>query len=191
MKVDITDAFENLKKGNVILCPTDTVWGLSCDATNNSAVQEIIKIKQRSEDKSFIILVSSLDMLGRYVHSFPNFAVDLIEMTSEPLTIIFPRGEKLSKFVINSDESVAIRLIKSNSEESKFCFDLIRKFNKPIVSTSANISGMPAPKKYSEIDSLVVSQVAYAVPYFTTSKSQRSPSKIIKLNEDNTFKIIR
>ena len=191
MKIEFTEAIDQLKSGNILLCPSDTVWGLSCDATNDQAVQKIIELKQRPPIKSFIVLVHSLDMLGRYVHSFPNFAMDIIEFSEQPLTVIFPKGEKLSKLVINEDHSVAIRLVKPINEEANFCIELIRKFNKPIVSTSANISGEPAPGNFSEIKPEIRLGVDFIIPYFQNNNTKRQASKIIKLNEDNTFKLIR
>jgi L-threonylcarbamoyladenylate synthase len=191
MKLDNMQALSELKEGNVILAPTDTVWGLSCDATNDAAVKKILEIKQRPASKSFIVLVHSLDMMGLYIHSFPNLATDLIEFSETPLTLIFPRGEKLSREVINIDGSVAVRLVKPVNEEAKFCHELIRKFNKPIVSTSANISGEVSPMNFMEIKDEIKAGVDYIVPYFHNNLSKRKPSKIIKLNEDGTFKLIR
>jgi L-threonylcarbamoyladenylate synthase len=191
MKYQFDEALDCLKKGGVLLCPTDTIWGLSCDATNEQAVQKITALKQRSTEKSFIILVNSLDMMGLYIDSFPPFAVDLIELSDKPLTVIFPKGVKLAPSVINTDGSVAMRFVNSSHEEAQFCNQLIRKFNKPIVSTSANLSGEPSPRYYSEIDPVLREGVDYQVPYFRDSHTPRKPSGIIKLNEDGTFKVIR
>ena len=191
MMQDTTEAISQLRAGNVILTPTDTLWGLSCDATRDDAVQKVIDIKQRSPSKSFIVLVHSLDMMGLYIQSFPNFAVDLIEFSQTPMTVIFPHGVKLSRHVINEDGSVAIRLVKPINEEAKFCVELIRKFNKPLLSTSINISGEPAPRLFSEIQEEIKAKVDYVVPYFQNNNEAKSASKIIKLNDDGTFKVIR
>jgi L-threonylcarbamoyladenylate synthase len=191
MKIEYTDALHHLKEGHVLLCPTDSLWGLSCDATNDTAVQKIIELKQRPLIKSFIVLVNSLDMLGLYVHSFPNFALDIIEYAENPLTVIFPKGEKLANHVINEDGSVAIRLVKPINDEGKFCCELIRKFNGPIVSTSANYSGDSAPRSFSEISNDIKDKVDFVVPYFQNNNAKKQASKIIRLNEDGTFKVLR
>lgn len=191
MRIEYTDALNNLKDGHTLLCPTDSLWGLSCDATNDTAVQKIIELKQRPLVKSFIVLVNTLDMLSKYVDSFPGFALDIIEYADSPLTIIFPKGEKLANHVTNEDGSVAIRLVKPINDEAKFCCELIRKFNRPIVSTSANFSGDTAPHNFSEISKDIKDKVDFIIPYFHNSSAKRQPSKIIKLNEDGTFKVLR
>ena len=191
MKTDFNETLDCLRSGKVILCPTDTIWGISCDATNAKAVQRIFELKKRAADSSFIVLVNSLDMLGLYINTFPDFAVDLIEFAESPLTIIFPEGVKLAAGVINSDGTVAVRLVNTSTEEGKFCSQLIRYFNKPIVSTSANISGQPAPKVFAEISEEIKTHVDHIVPYFRTNFTERKPSRIIKLEEGGRFKIIR
>jgi len=187
----LEQALDHLGKGHVILCPTDTIWGLSCDAGSESGIEKIIKIKNRTPDKNFIILVDSLDMLGKYVNSFPPFATDLIEYSGSPLTLIFPEAIKLSPKLIHPDGSIAIRLIKPTEEESKYCYELIRKFRKPIVSTSANLSGAPPPVTFDTISKEIKNEVDYIVPYFHSNLKPKKPSRIIKLYEDGTFKIIR
>lgn len=180
-----------LKEGKIMLCPTDTVWGISCDATNADAVNKIIALKKRDENKSFIVLVNSLDMLGLYVDEFPNFAVDIMEFSQQPITVIFPKGVKLAPGVINTDGSVAIRWVKPVTEESKYCSELIKKFRRPIVSTSANISGDPTPIFFNDIQPNIGDNVDFVVPYFHQNRTPRKPSRIIKLNVDGTFKVIR
>lgn len=191
MKFDCTDSLLHLKQGHILLCPTDTVWGISCDATNESAVNKIILLKKRTADKSFIVLVNSLDMLGLYIDSFPNFAVDILEYSELPVTIIFPKGVKLSPNVAKDDGSIAIRLVKPINEEAKFCSELIRKLNKPIVSTSANFSNEATPRTFKEINAVVKTGVDFIVPYFQNNPNLRHPSKIIKMNDDGTFKVLR
>lgn len=191
MKIEYEESLKNLKQGNVILCPTDTIWGLSCDATNADAVNKIIEIKKRNAEKSFIVLVNSLNMLGLYINTFPDFAVDILEYSSDPVTIIFSKGVKLAPGVINEDGSVAIRLVKGTNDESKFCNELIRKFNKPIVSTSANFSGEPSPQFFNAISDGIKEQVDFIVPYFHQATLPKAPSKIIKMNDDGTFKVLR
>jgi L-threonylcarbamoyladenylate synthase len=191
MRLDYNEPVEALKNGKVILCPTDTIWGLSCDATNAEAVHRIYDIKQRPENLSFIVLVSDLDMLGRYISDFPQFATDLIEYASSPLTIIYPKGVKLAEGALNADGSVAMRVVMTETEEGRFCSQLIRNFRKPIVSTSANISGRPSPLKFGEIENEISDAVDYTVPYFHTNLNARKASRIIKLGENGQFKIIR
>lgn len=191
MIYNLDPAITALKDGKIMLCPTDTVWGISCDATNAEAVDKIIALKNRDENKSFIVLVNSLDMLGLYVDEFPNFAVDIIEFSEQPITVIFPKGVKLAPGVINEDGSVAIRWVKPQHEESKYCNALISKFRRPIVSTSANISGEPTPIFFNDIQPSIKDNVDFVVPYFQQNKISRKPSRIIKLNVDGTFKVIR
>lgn len=191
MIYNLDPAITALKDGNIMLCPTDTVWGISCDATNAEAVNKIIALKNRDEQKSFIVLVNSLDMLGLYVDEFPNFAVDIMEFSEQPVTVIFPKGVKLAPGVINMDGSVAIRWVKPQHEESKYCNSLISKFRRPIVSTSANISGDPTPIIFNDIQPAIKDNVDFVVPYFQQNKISRKPSRIIKLNADGTFKVIR
>lgn len=151
---------ETLQHGGTILYPTDTVWGIGCDATNPNACKKLIQIKPRDPSKSFIILVDSLVMLEKYVSRVPEIAYELIEVTTSPLTIIYPNACSLPEIVMSSDESVGIRLVKSG-----FVKELISAFRKPIVSTSANFPGTPAPLEYSEIDHEIMKKVDYAVPF--------------------------
>jgi L-threonylcarbamoyladenylate synthase len=191
MPADYKESLEAIKSGKVILCPTDTIWGISCDATNAEAVKKIFDIKNRPGNASLIVLVHDLDMLGRYIDDFPDFAVDLLGYATTPLTIIFPKGVKLAQSVTAIDGSVAIRVVNTDTEEGRFCSGLIRKMNKPLVSTSANISGKPAPAKFQDIDPEIKDKVDFIVPYFHANFNERKPSRIIKLNDDGTFKIIR
>ncbi len=191
MRFDDTESLDCLNQGKILLCPTDTIWGLSCDATNADAVNKIIELKKRKADKSFILLASSLDMLGRYVDSFPNFAVDIIEFAQYPTTVVFPKGIKLPQLAYSNDGSIAIRMVLPWNEEGKFCSALIRKFKKPILSTSANFSDEPTPKIFKDIPESIKSGVDYIVPYFQQHKIPGVPSRIIKMNDDGTFKILR
>jgi L-threonylcarbamoyladenylate synthase len=143
---DLRSALKVLKEGGVILYPTDTVWGLGCDATNNIAVEKIFSIKKRAESKSLIILVDSESMLERYVKEIPEAADQIIEVSDTPVTIIYPEGKNLAEGVCSEDGSVGIRICND-----EFCNELISRFRKPVVSTSANISGKPTPSFFDEI----------------------------------------
>ncbi|MFA8449264.1 MAG: L-threonylcarbamoyladenylate synthase [Bacteroidales bacterium] len=186
MYKEINTTVEYLKTGKIILYPTDTVWGIGCDATDARAVDRIYALKQRVESKSMIILVDSVEMLSKYVKEVPEVAFELIEQISNPLTIIYPNACRLAKNVIANDGSIAIRLVKH-----EFCSQLIHEFGKPIVSTSANISGMPTPSFFEQISSNITENVDYVVPLFHQKAEQVKPSTIIKLEEGGNYTIIR
>ena len=185
---EINKAIEVLKAGGVILYPTDTIWGLGCDATNAEAADKIFKIKKREESKSLIILIDNENKLNRYLKDIPPLAYDLIDNTDTPLTIIYPGAKGLAPNIINSDGSIAIR-IPLNKDE--FCVKLIEKFGKPIVSTSANISGNPAPISFKYIDKSILDEVDYIVNLRQDETGKNKPSAIIKLEMNGEFKIIR
>ncbi|MBL4568622.1 MAG: threonylcarbamoyl-AMP synthase, partial [Flavobacteriaceae bacterium] len=151
------DIINILSKAKTILYPTDTVWGLGCDATDEVAVSKIYKVKQRAESKSLIILVSSIEMLKKYV-GVPQKAVQIIENSNRPTTIIYKNPRSLANNVIAKDHTVAIRVVKD-----EFCRKLIQQFKKPIVSTSANVSGYPTPKSFSEITRTILEAADYIV----------------------------
>lgn len=182
---DIQYYCDCLEQGGVILYPTDTIWGLGCDATNEEACQKIKTIKNRSENQSFIVLVDSERMLERFVPEFHPVCYDLIDHTEEPLTIIYPTSKNLAATVTGKDGSVGIRITKD-----PFCIKLIQKLKRPIVSTSANISGKPHAKSLSDIDSEIKSKVDCCVED-NHKELNNSPSKIIKIDLDGTVKIIR
>ena len=177
-----------LKKGRTILYPTDTIWGIGCDATNEEAINRIFEVKQRTETKSMIILVDSIDRLLRYIKDFPLNAEELIEYSEKPLTIIYPNAQNLPKNLIADDGSIAIRVTKD-----PFCKELIARFGKPIVSTSANKSGKQAPVNFNAIEKDIVSVVDYVVNLRQNEKAtnQPKPSSIIKLGMKGEFEIIR
>ncbi|MBC35570.1 MAG: threonylcarbamoyl-AMP synthase [Bacteroidetes bacterium] len=175
-----------LKEGKVILYPTDTVWGIGCDATNAKAVEKVYKIKKRVESKSLIILVEDESRLAGYMQDVPDIAYDLIDSVDKPLTVIYPNAKNLAKNVIAEDKSIAIRVVKN-----EFCQELLRQFRKPIVSTSANVSGEPTPVTFHKISQEVKDAVDYVVEVERDSLNQVKPSTIIKLEADGTFKIIR
>ncbi|WP_432710268.1 L-threonylcarbamoyladenylate synthase [Pedobacter sp.] len=186
LKVEIDKALAVLKSGGVILYPTDTVWGLGCDATDEKAVARINEIKGRPADKSFIILLDTDSKLQSYVTEIPDVAYDLIEFAENPLTIIFSGAKNLAKNVINADGSVGIRVVKH-----EFCTPLIQRFRKPITSTSANFSGQPSPSIFDEIDPDLVAAVDYVVDWEQESRVQKKPSTIMKLSPSGQFSFIR
>lgn len=183
---DIRSSIECLRKGGVILYPTDTIWGLGCDATDPVAVEKIFRIKSRSTTRSLIILVDSEGMLERYVREVPEIAWELISVSDSPLTIIYPAGKNLAEGVCNEDGSIGIRICRD-----EFCNNLISSFRKPIVSTSANISGKPSPEYFDEIDEIVKEAVDYAVKYRQDEKIKHPASPVIRLEPDGSIKIIR
>ena len=186
LKTEIDKALNVLKSGGVILYPTDTVWGLGCDATNETAVARINEIKGRSEDKSFIILLDNDSKIQSYVDEVPEVAYDLIEFAESPMTVIFSNAKNLAKNVINSDGSVGIRVV-----QHEFCTQLLQRFRKPITSTSANISGEPTPCTFQEIDQQVLDAVDYVVDWEQNLNEERKSSTIIKLGPSGQFSFIR
>jgi L-threonylcarbamoyladenylate synthase len=183
---DLREALKVLREGGVILYPTDTVWGLGCDATNKEAVEKIFEIKKRKEGQSLIILVNGVTMLERYVREVPKTASMITEFSDGPVTIIYPRGRNLAPGVCAEDGSVGIRITGDD-----FCNQLITLFRKPIVSTSANISNEPAPSDFSEIKETIINSVSYVVKHRRADRKRSSPSPIIKTENDGSFKIIR
>ncbi len=183
---DLKKAVDVLIKGGVILYPTDTIWGLGCDATRQDAVERIFSIKQRDDSKSLIVLVNGFGMLERYVRNIPEIAYQLAEVADKPLTIIYPNGRSLAPGVLGSDGSVGIRICSEG-----FCNELITRFRKPIVSTSANISDTPAPAIFSEIDEVIASSADYVVSCRQSDTTRNTPSSIIKVEDDGVIRIIR
>jgi L-threonylcarbamoyladenylate synthase len=183
---EINNVVKILREGGVILYPTDTIWGLGCDATNDEAVKKIFRIKSRADSKSLIILVDSDNMLGRYVKEVPEIAYELIDVSDKPLTIIYPGAKNLAASVTAEDGSVGIRICSD-----MFCNELIRRFRKPIVSTSANISGEPSPSFYYEIKEKIIQAVDYVVNYKREDRQKNLPSPVIKIELNGTIKIIR
>ncbi|MEX6625843.1 L-threonylcarbamoyladenylate synthase [Tenacibaculum salmonis] len=175
---------EKLEKGKTILYPTDTVWGLGCDATNQNAVNKIYIIKNRAESKSLIILVDSIEMLKEYVDSISDIVLNILKTVEKPTTIIYPNPKNLAKNTIASDNTIAIRIPKDD-----FCLELIKEFGKPIVSTSANISGVPTPKTFSEISKAILQSVDYVVALHQDKITEKS-STILKVN-GNSVNVIR
>ena len=175
-----------MNEGGVILYPTDTIWGIGCDATNEEAVRRVYEIKQRSDSKAMLVLVDSAVKVDFYVQDVPEVAWDLIEVADKPLTIIYSGARNLASNLIAEDGSVGIRV--TNEEFSK---RLCQQFRKAIVSTSANISGQPSPANYSEITEELKSMVDYVVGYRQEEMGHPKPSSIIKLDKGGVIKIIR
>ena len=186
MDEEIKNALAVLHKGGTILYPTDTVWGIGCDARSKEAVNKIFKLKQRAEYKSMVVLVCDEKMVNRYVKEVPAVAWDLIETAEEPLTIIYPDGRMLAENIIAADGSVGIRIVKD-----EFCKTLIHKFGKPIVSTSANVSGEASPHSFNDIKLDIMNKVDYIVNLRQKEVNNTKPSTIIKIAMNGEFKIIR
>ncbi|MBQ2918801.1 MAG: threonylcarbamoyl-AMP synthase [Bacteroidales bacterium] len=198
MKEEMQKALEVLREGGVILYPTDTVWGIGCDATNPEAVAKVYAIKNREDSKSLVLLASDMDMICRYVREVPEMAVQLVEVNDKPMTIIYPgavAGENgcmkadrrlLAYNTVAADGTVGIRIPMMD-----FCQQLVSKLGRPIVSTSANISGEPTPKKFAEISEEIKSAVDYIVDSSLEKGSTGQSSSIIKVGLDYSIEIIR
>jgi L-threonylcarbamoyladenylate synthase len=186
MTDDIKAALGVLQKGGIILYPTDTIWGLGCDACNEAAVQRIYDIKNRIDSKSMLVLMEIAALIERYVEEVPDIAYDLIELTDKPLTIIYDKAKNLAKNLISDDGSIGIRITSE-----VFSKELIRRFKRPIVSTSANISGKPSPACYAEIEPKIIDSVDYVVKFRQEDPTKSVPSSIIKLGKSGEIKIIR
>jgi len=183
---EINNCLKVLRKGGTILYPTDTIWGIGCDATNRKAVDKVYKIKKRLESKSLIVLLDDIKKISAYVDQVQDIAKALVETVESPLTIIYPGAKNLAKNLIAEDGSIAIRIINN-----EFCSTLIREFRKPIVSTSANISGQPAPLIFKCVPQEIVSQVDYIVKIDQEDIRETKPSTIVKIQQNGEFEIIR
>ena len=185
MQQDLKNCIEHLKNGGLILYPTDTLWGIGCDANNEEAVKKIYALKRRVDSKSLICLVADERMLSKYIKEIPEVALDILDVSESPTTIIYDAPQNVASNLIASDNSIAIRI-----PDDEFCFQLLRKFNGAIVSTSANISGEPSPKSFSEISHEILKGVDYVVNLHREKKSSK-PSSIIKLSNAGLVTIIR
>lgn len=183
---DIARATEVLKKGGVILYPTDTVWGIGCDATRSDAVRRIYEIKHRSDSKSMITLLSRPDDLWKYVDDVPDIALELIEAAVDPLTVVYDRGRNLAPELLAADGSIGIRITRERVSAG-----LCRSLRRPIVSTSANISGAPTPALFSEITDDILSAVDYVMASRRDETEPARPSSVIKLSNNGIVKILR
>ena len=183
---DIKNAMEVMKKGGVILYPTDTVWGIGCDATNAQAVAKVYQIKQRDDSKALICLVDSDVRMQRYVRNVPNVAWDIMELATKPITVILDDAVNLAPNLIAEDGSIAMRITKE-----PFSHELCYRFQKPLVSTSANISGQPAASNYCDISQNLLDAVDYVCHSRRQEHKPHTPSSIIKLNKNGEVSIIR
>ena len=183
---DIAACLAALETGGTIAYPTDTVWGLGCDACNEAAVQKIFEIKDRPAEKAMIILVADAADLENYITSVPSYLTGIISEWNMPLTIIYPGAKNLAESVISADGSIAIRIVKND-----FCKELIRRFGKPIVSTSANFSGAPTAKTFEDISSILLEKVDYVVKYKREDRTAKMPSALIRLLKDGEVEVLR
>lgn len=186
MESEIKRCAERLLRGEVVLYPTDTIWGLGCDATNEAAIERVYQLKQRSETKSMLILLDRADKIPLYVKDIPLIAWDLITQAERPTTYIYPTAYNLPKKLIPKDGTIAIRIT-----HDPFCRKLINALDRPLISTSANISGTPSPASFSEISPDLMSQVDYVVPQEFGHSTNYAPSRIIRFIDDYNFVIIR
>jgi L-threonylcarbamoyladenylate synthase len=186
MDQEIETTLQILRRGGVILYPTDTVWGIGCDATSAEAVAKIYKIKQRSDTKSMLILLDTEEKLSDYVETVPDIAYDLLAMADKPLTVIYDNAVNLASNLVADDGSIGIRI-----PNDAFCKKLIWKLKRPLVSTSANISGLPTPALFSEISEEIKQSVDYIVNWRQSDKTKAAPSGIIKLGAKGEVKVIR
>ena len=186
MNNDIQKAIEVLQSGGLLLYPTDTIWGIGCDATNAEAVDKIFKLKGRSNNKPLIVLIDSDNKLPSYVREIPEVAYQLIEYSEKPLTIIYDGAKNLAPNLIPEDGSIAIRVTSH-----PFCKQLLQRFRKPIVSTSANLSGLPAPESYHEISQEIKDGVDYIVTYGRDDVHEFKASTIMKIGASGEFELIR
>lgn len=186
MEKEIKKCVELLLDGKMILYPTDTVWGIGCDATNDQAIDRIYQIKQRQESKSMLVLLDKSDKLPLFVDKIPLIAWDLILHTHRPTTFIYPAGKNLSPKIIHPDGTVAIRIVRNS-----FCKKLISAFGRPIISTSANISGEDSPQTFSDISPEIKRQTDHMVPEKYADSTDFKPSRLIKFIDDYNFVVIR
>jgi L-threonylcarbamoyladenylate synthase len=185
INTEIQKAFEVIQNGGIILYPTDTVWGIGCDATNAEAVAKIYQLKQRAETQSMICLMNGEKMMYNVFTAIPDVAWQIIDLSKKPTTIILDNPRNVAPNLIAADKTLGIRIIKE-----PFCFKLLERMKKPLVSTSANISGQPTPKSFKEISPEIIKGVDYVVNLHH-DKICDKPSTIIKLSLDNQVKIIR
>jgi L-threonylcarbamoyladenylate synthase len=186
LRDEVAKAFKIVQEGGIILYPTDTIWGIGCDATNTEAVKKIFSLKQRDEAKSMIILLDTENKLESYVKEVPAIVYDLIEYAENPLTLVMPGARNISPALISEDGSIAVRIAKHD-----FCQQLIQRMRKPLVSTSANISGKSSPQNFGQIDQAIIDGVDYVVDLEQHSNELKKPSTIMRIEPDGRFEFIR
>jgi L-threonylcarbamoyladenylate synthase len=184
---EVQAAEEEVLLGNVILYPTDTVWGIGCDAENAEAVRKIFKIKEREESKAMILLVADQEMLQRYIKNLPEGFEEMVRRQERPTTYVFSNPQNLPKEVLADDGTVAIRVVQGD----EFCHRLIRQLARPIVSTSANISGEPSPKTFADVSDIIKERVDFVVKWRQEDEMASQPSRIVKFEPDGSQSIIR
>jgi L-threonylcarbamoyladenylate synthase len=185
-KDDIHQAVKVMREGGIIVYPTDTIWGIGCDATNETAVSKIYELKKRADTQSMLVLLDSENKLNHYIKEIPDIAWDLIELADKPLTIIYPGGKNLAKNLIAADGSIGIRISKE-----AFSSDLVTRFGKAVVSTSANISGERSPFTFSEIGPEILDGVDYIVKYRQDDPLKRQASSILRIGLSGEIEILR
>jgi L-threonylcarbamoyladenylate synthase len=183
---DVEECLKALGKGGIILYPTDTIWGIGCDATDEKAVERIFRLKKRSDNKAMIVLVSDERDVTRYVVNPDPRIFEYLEQTEKPTTVIYGRAIGLAHNLTGKDGSIAMRICND-----EFCQHIIKRFRKPVVSTSANISGFPSPPSFSEIPEEIKTGVDYIVQYRQDDTTVATPSSVIKWNKDGTHIVIR
>lgn len=183
---DLQQALETLKNGGLILYPTDTIWGIGCDATNPDAVEKIFALKGREKAKSMVVLLHNDYQLAGYVQDVPDVAYELIEVSDRPLTIVFDGAKNLAENVLASDGSIGIRIVNH-----PFCQQLLQRFKRPLVSTSANLSGEPSAATFDEIDDEIKEGVDYIVKFGQGNQEKGRPSVIMKLGSGGKFEFLR
>lgn len=186
MQEDLKKAKEVLQKGGIILYPTDTIWGIGCDATFPKAVERIYKLKQRSDTKSMLVLVDEPWRIDRYVAEVPDIARQLVEVADQPLTIIYPAARNLAPNLVGEDLSIGIRVTSD-----PFCKELIKALGRPLVSTSANLSGQPSPENFDAISEALKKGVDYTVQWRQDDMSHAKPSSIIRVGMRGEIEILR
>lgn len=186
MKEDIQKAVKTLQDGGTIIYPSDTIWGIGCDATNAKATEKIYSIKGRRKKSSFIVLLHDPKIITKYVKQVPGILWDLIDSLDFPTTIIYPEARNLAKNVVAADGTIAIRIVKEG-----YCYELLKVFNKPLVSTSANFSGEPPPLLFKDISKDLIAQVDYVTTTGRSNLQKVKPSTIIRLKQNGEFDIIR
>lgn len=186
LRDEVAKALKVVQEGGIILYPTDTIWGIGCDATNTEAVNKIYELKKRDETKSMIVLLDTDNKLESYFREVPAIAYDLIEFAENPLTLIMPGAKNVSPALIRADGSLGVRIAKHD-----FCQQLIQRLRKPIVSTSANLSGAASPLNFGQIDEDIIDGVDYVVNLEQHDMTHKKPSTIMLLQPDGRFEFIR
>jgi len=186
LQEEIDKSVDLLRKGKILLYPTDTIWGLGCDATNSKAVQRLYKLKERDPNKSMIVLLDSVDKLEQYINKVPPITYDLIQNSVSPLTIVYSGAKNLAKNLVAADGTIAIRIVKG-----AYCTPVIQQLNKPLVSTSANLSGEPSASSFYQINKSILDKVDHVVEVFRDRVRNVKPSTLIKIEENGRFMVLR